>query len=173
MRRCAVCCEACHWPLTSDLLHWGPTTRSTRQSSCTSALVSLLFGWFLFLFLGIYCVDILKHNCGFNHVNVLFLTTMFVKCNQSLFLLHGHRRTNNFTFLFIFGCFFCFVFCLFIASARCCAFVSRLLRCFSFLWSFLFAAFFLKSLAGVETDSFSNETITIVAVLTLLPQLER
>lgn len=65
------------------------------------------FVWLVFvLFLGIYCVDILKHNCGFNHVNVLFLTTMFVKCNQSLFLLHGHRRTNNFTFLFIFGCFF-------------------------------------------------------------------
>lgn len=66
---------------------------------------------------------------------------MFVKCNQSLFLLHGHRRTNNFTFLFIFGCFFV----LFFAFSLLPLVVVRLFLdsyvVLFFLWSFLFAAF--------------------------------
>lgn len=70
-----------------------------------------------------------------------------------------------FTYFLIFGCFF-FVFFLLIASASCCAFVSRLLRCFSLCGVSCLQLF--ESVAGVETT-----TVTmVVAVLTLLLQLE-
>lgn len=70
-----MCCEACHWSLTSFT---EAPQHAASQSSCTSALVSILFGWFVFSF---FLWDVLwsyiKAILWFISVHFLFLTTMF------------------------------------------------------------------------------------------------
>lgn len=63
-------------------------------------------------------------------------------------------------------------FCLFIASAICCEFVSRLLHCFTFC-AVTFLQLFSKTLAGVKTDSLSNEKYNDHGCFTSLELLSR